>query len=121
MPASKRATPPASSDSEPPLRGKTNLAALDDDIITREEYEDIPEVDVPLEEFDQHYSGVLVKRGRPRTPRPKVLVSLRLSPEVLEHFRASGAGWQTRINDILRAVVSFERDEAERKAKAVGG
>ncbi len=32
----------------------------------------------------------------------KELVSLRLDLEVLESFRATGAGWQTRINDVLK-------------------
>ena len=40
-------------------------------------------------------------RGRQRAPL-KVPVSLRLDPDVVEHFRATGRGWQTRINDTLR-------------------
>jgi uncharacterized protein (DUF4415 family) len=31
----------------------------------------------------------------------KTLVSLRLSPEVIQHFKASGPGWQTRIDSTL--------------------
>ena len=45
-----------------------------------------------------------VKRGRPKASNPKEAVNLRLSPKVLEHFRATGRGWQTRINDALRAA-----------------
>jgi uncharacterized protein (DUF4415 family) len=41
------------------------------------------------------------KRGPQKTPT-KVPVSIRLSPEVLAAFRASGAGWQARVDDILR-------------------
>ncbi|MGH7025526.1 MAG: BrnA antitoxin family protein [Caulobacteraceae bacterium] len=41
-------------------------------------------------------------RGRPRSPAPKRLVSLRLDPDVVARFRASGPGWQTRINEVLR-------------------
>ena len=44
------------------------------------------------------------KRGPQKTPTKK-LVSLRLSPEVLEHFKASGPGWQTRIDSTLRASI----------------
>ena len=40
-------------------------------------------------------------RGRQKAPL-KVPVSLRLDPDVVEHFRATGRGWQTRINDTLR-------------------
>jgi uncharacterized protein (DUF4415 family) len=42
-------------------------------------------------------------RGRPRLDAPKLLVSLRLDPDVIERFRATGPGWQSRINDVLRA------------------
>ena len=44
------------------------------------------------------------KRGPQRAPTKK-LVSLRLSPEVVEHFKASGPGWQTRIDDALRQSI----------------
>ena len=40
-------------------------------------------------------------RGAQKKPT-KVLVSLRLEPEILEKLRASGPGWQTRANDLLR-------------------
>jgi uncharacterized protein (DUF4415 family) len=43
-------------------------------------------------------------RGAQKKPR-KVLVSLRLEPEVLEKLRAGGPGWQTRANDLLRKAV----------------
>lgn len=41
------------------------------------------------------------KRGPQKAPR-KVPVSIRLSPDVAEGFRASGTGWQARVNEILR-------------------
>ncbi|MFO1071113.1 MAG: BrnA antitoxin family protein [Geminicoccaceae bacterium] len=43
-----------------------------------------------------------VRRGRPRLDAPKVSVTLRLDADVLERFRATGPGWQTRINEALR-------------------
>lgn len=48
------------------------------------------------------------ERGPQKAPTKK-LVSLRLSPEVLEHYRATGPGWQTRIDEALRRVVSRSR------------
>jgi uncharacterized protein (DUF4415 family) len=45
------------------------------------------------------------KRGRPRAVEPKQQVTLRLDPIVVERFRASGPGWQSRINEILRKAV----------------
>ena len=44
-------------------------------------------------------------RGRPRLDRPKEQVSLRLSADVLDHFRAGGEGWQSRIDKALREMV----------------
>jgi uncharacterized protein (DUF4415 family) len=44
------------------------------------------------------------KRGPQKTPTKK-LVSLRLSPEVIEHFKADGPGWQTRIEKTLLASI----------------
>jgi uncharacterized protein (DUF4415 family) len=41
-------------------------------------------------------------RGRPRLQDPKRLVSLRLDPDVVARFRATGPGWQSRINEVLR-------------------
>lgn len=42
------------------------------------------------------------RRGRPRVANPKTQVSLRLDADVLEKFRATGPGWQGRINEALR-------------------
>lgn len=44
-------------------------------------------------------------RGRPKLENPKQLVSVRYSPEVLSYFRATGAGWQSRMDEILKAYV----------------
>lgn len=40
--------------------------------------------------------------GRPKSENPKVAVSLRLDPDIVVRFKASGPGWQTRMNDALR-------------------
>jgi uncharacterized protein (DUF4415 family) len=44
-------------------------------------------------------------RGPQKSPK-KVPVSIRLSPEVVDHFRATGPGWQGRIDDTLRKVIT---------------
>ncbi|OHC75650.1 MAG: hypothetical protein A3G18_00380 [Rhodospirillales bacterium RIFCSPLOWO2_12_FULL_58_28] len=41
-------------------------------------------------------------RGRPLGGGKKEQVTLRLDTEILEQFKATGSGWQTRINDALR-------------------
>jgi uncharacterized protein (DUF4415 family) len=53
--------------------------------------------------------GKVVRRGRgPQKAPTKQLVSLRLSQEVLEHFKATGPGWQTRIDETLTKVIQKE-------------
>lgn len=43
--------------------------------------------------------------GRPKLENAKQPVSLRLEPEVLAKFKATGPGWQRRMNDVLKAAV----------------
>lgn len=43
-------------------------------------------------------------RGRPAGSK-KTLVHIRLDNDVLEKFKAGGAGWQTRINDFLKKTI----------------
>ncbi len=45
-------------------------------------------------------------RGRPKSASTKQLVSVRYSPEVLEYFKSTGDGWQSRMDGVLRAYVS---------------
>ncbi len=47
----------------------------------------------------------LVRRGRPLGSGTKAQVTLRLDVEVLAKFKATGDGWQTRINDALKSWV----------------
>jgi uncharacterized protein (DUF4415 family) len=51
-------------------------------------------------------TGTLTRMGRPPIGEaPKRQVTLRLDQDVIEAFRASGAGWQARMNDALRKAV----------------
>jgi len=45
-------------------------------------------------------------RGLQKLPT-KIPVSIRLSPEVVDHFRATGPGWQKRIDDILKKAAGL--------------
>lgn len=47
-------------------------------------------------------------RGRQTMPT-KIPVSIRLSRDVVDHFKAGGPGWQTRIDAALAKVVARER------------
>lgn len=44
----------------------------------------------------------LKMRGRPPLETPKVQLSMRYDADIIEAFRASGEGWQTRMNNALR-------------------
>ena len=48
---------------------------------------------------------IRVLRGRPKLASKKQLVSIRYSPEVIDYFRASGAGWQARMDAVLKEYV----------------
>jgi len=41
-------------------------------------------------------------RGRPKAVVTKERTTIRLSADVLERFRSTGAGWQTRIDKALQ-------------------
>jgi uncharacterized protein (DUF4415 family) len=45
-------------------------------------------------------------RGRPKSDNKKLLVSVRYSPEVVAYFKGTGKGWQSRMDEVLRAYVS---------------
>jgi uncharacterized protein (DUF4415 family) len=55
-----------------------------------------------FERADVYNGNKLVRAGRPRSANPKLALKLRIDPDVVEYFRATGPGWQTRINDTLR-------------------
>jgi uncharacterized protein (DUF4415 family) len=47
-------------------------------------------------------------RGKQKAPT-KAQVTLRLDRDILDHFRATGMGWQSRINAALREIVGEKR------------
>jgi len=81
---------------------KSDLAKVDRHRIKPHEYDDAPEL------TDEQVAGAVVTEarpvGRPRLAQPKQAVKLRLDVEVIRHFKAGGAGWQTRINNTLVRV-----------------
>jgi uncharacterized protein (DUF4415 family) len=54
----------------------------------------------------------LVRRGRPVGGGSKTQVTLRLDTAAIEAFRATGAGWQTRINALVCEAVASGRVKA---------
>ena len=45
-------------------------------------------------------------RGRPKSASKKVLLSVRYSSEVVEYFKSTGEGWQSRMDGVLRDYVA---------------
>jgi uncharacterized protein (DUF4415 family) len=46
------------------------------------------------------------KNGRPRSNNPKIFTGIRFDADVLESFKSTGKGWQTRMNDALKQWLS---------------
>jgi uncharacterized protein (DUF4415 family) len=87
----------------------SDLARLDattDEEIARQlaaDADTAPELDDKwFEKAEQRLGEKVVRGGRPPLDLTKRLVSLRLDQDVIDAFRASGPGWQSRINAALR-------------------
>ena len=52
--------------------------------------------------WPEKFAKAAVRRGRPPVAKPKVSTTIRLSQDVIDHFKAGGRGWQTRIDKALR-------------------
>ncbi|MGO4326215.1 BrnA antitoxin family protein [Cupriavidus sp. 2TAF22] len=54
---------------------------------------------------------LLKPRGRPALPadQRKVSLNMRADRDVIDAFKATGDGWQTRINEVLRAYAKSHR------------
>ena len=75
---------------------KSNLARVDAHVIRPEEYEEIPEL------TDEVFArAVFRKGGRPVSSDPRKLITIRLPASVIEKWRATGPGWQTRMAERL--------------------
>jgi uncharacterized protein (DUF4415 family) len=75
---------------------KSDLALVDAHKVRAEEYEELPEL------TDEMFARAKInKGGRPVLANPRKLISLRLPAEVIERWKATGAGWQTRMVERL--------------------
>jgi uncharacterized protein (DUF4415 family) len=97
----------------------SDLAKVDAHIIQPEEYEDIPEItdemiargtwkiggrEVSRAEGEAAFRAA-ARRGRPAGSGTKTAIKLRVDSDVVAAFKASGKGWQTRMNEVLRDYV----------------
>lgn len=79
----------------------SDLARVDAHKVQASEYDDLPEL------TDEMLARATVKKGgRPKSPAPKILLSVRYSTEVVEYFRSTGDGWQSRMDGVLRDYVA---------------
>jgi uncharacterized protein (DUF4415 family) len=78
---------------------KSDLARVDAHVVKKDEYEDLPEL---TEEMLAR--ATVNKGGRPVSSNPRKLLSLRLPVDVIERWKATGPGWQTRMADRLTKV-----------------
>ena len=70
----------------------SDLKRVDAHVVQPDEYEELPELS-----DDMLSRAVFKKAGRPRSVNPKQMISLRLPPEVIDKWKATGPGWQTRM------------------------
>jgi uncharacterized protein (DUF4415 family) len=75
------------------------MARVDAHTLKNQEYEELPEL---TEEMLARAN--VNKGGRPVSSNPRKLISLRLPADVLELWKATGAGWQTRMAERLSKV-----------------
>jgi uncharacterized protein (DUF4415 family) len=65
----------------------------------------------------QAAARLMKPRGRPKSPDAKVSISLRIPPETLARWKASGPGWQTR----MAAALTKASPRSRRRAVAADG
>lgn len=68
---------------------------------------------------DVIYKGRVIRKGQRGLQKAptKERITIRLSPEVVEHFRATGSGWQARINEVLQKSIRGKRKPAATSTK----
>ncbi|CAN7176982.1 BrnA antitoxin family protein [Mesorhizobium sp. LjRoot246] len=54
------------------------------------------------EVFPELFESTRRSRGRPTVEKPKQVVSIRLDQDVVRKFKATGKGWQAKINEVLK-------------------
>ncbi|MEO6321001.1 MAG: BrnA antitoxin family protein [Polaromonas sp.] len=78
---------------------KSDLARMDAQTVEAKEYDELPELTE-----DMLARAKVNKGGRPVSPNPRKLISLRLPASVIEQWKATGPGWQTRMAERLSKV-----------------
>jgi len=84
------------------------------EVVAQEDWDDVDSPEITTAQFalarpvSEVFPGLFDvaprPRGRPRLANPKIAVKLRLDADVVRAFRETGEGWQTRINEVLKAA-----------------
>jgi uncharacterized protein (DUF4415 family) len=75
---------------------KSDLAKVDTHVVKPREYAELPELTPEM-----LARATVKKGGRPVSQNPKQLLTIRLPANVIERWRSTGPGWQTRMADRL--------------------
>lgn len=105
-------------------RGELPAGPVDDDANPEWSAEDFAQARPPEEVLAPEVLAQFPntrRRGRPRAEAPKQHVSVRLSPDVLAHFKAKGPGWQGYLDQALRAAMESEIKKAQLAATYTSG
>ncbi|WP_240097335.1 BrnA antitoxin family protein [Thermomonas flagellata] len=74
----------------------------------------LPEItDAWIAGADLYHGDKLVRRGRPKLANPRQLLSLRLPPQIIARWKATGPGWQTRMAEALEKAAPKARRAAD--------
>ncbi len=74
----------------------SDLKRVDSHVVKPHEYKELPELTE-----DMLARATLRKGGRPKSANPRQMISIRLPPDVIERWKATGPGWQTRMAERL--------------------
>ena len=77
----------------------SDLARVDTHVVMKDEYDELPEMD------EEMLTRARINRGgRPIATNPRKLLSIRLPADVIDRWKATGPGWQTRMAERLGSV-----------------
>lgn len=94
----KRRIPPLTDEEEAEIQRQ--IAEDPDDAEWTEE--DFRNAKPFAEALPELYESIQRARGRPPVENPRQQISIRLDPDVVAKFKATGKGWQSRINEVLK-------------------
>lgn len=88
-------------------REQVRRDAATDDPITYDPDTDLYDPNDPAQVKSFFASAKVVRKpGRPKAETPKIPTAIRLSADVVEYFKSTGSGWQSRIDAALREWMS---------------